>query len=61
MHLQGFIKRSPDPKLTFSSFIEGDSNRFARTMALAVGEKTDNPIGNPVYKNCGLKGNRFLA
>ena len=38
MPLPGFYKKVPDPAKTFSSFIEGESNRFARAAALAFGE-----------------------
>ncbi len=48
MKINSFLIKEPDPSMTFSSFIEGESNRLARAMAQAVGKKPGIGI-NPLY------------
>ena len=45
-----------DPKYTFENFVAGESNKFARTIALAVAEKPGGTLYNPlfIYGNSGL-------
>lgn len=38
-----------DPKFTFDSFVVGDSNHFARNVALAVAERPGLPTHNPLF------------
>ena len=38
-----------DPKKTFENFIEGDSNKLARTVGLSIAEHPDENVYNPFY------------
>ena len=59
---QGFSQQTLSPTLTFSSFVIGESNRLAYSMAVQVAENPGNKVLNPlfIYGKSGLGKTHLL-
>jgi len=49
MKLKTKLKSNLNPKFTFENFIEGDYNRFARSVGCAIAEDPDETSFNPLF------------